>query len=116
MRFTTAIVESPSEEDRAAILAPLSQYNQRAGHPYVARPIAILLKDEHDRAVGGLWGWIIYNWVQIELLAVPENLRGNGYGMALIAKAEELGRAHGCQGAWLDTFAFQARGFYERIG
>jgi hypothetical protein len=34
--------------------------------------------------------------------------------MLLAAEAEALRR--GCPGAWLSTFTFQARGFYERLG
>ena len=30
--------------------------------------------------------------------------------------AEREAVQRGCHGAWLDTFEFQARGFYERLG
>ena len=31
-------------------------------------------------------------------------------------KAEQIALEHGCVGVWLDTFAFQARPFYEKLG
>jgi GNAT superfamily N-acetyltransferase len=31
-------------------------------------------------------------------------------------RAEEIALDRGCIGVWLDTFAFQARGFYEKLG
>ena len=31
-------------------------------------------------------------------------------------EAERIARANGCVGIWLDTYEFQARGFYEKLG
>jgi GNAT superfamily N-acetyltransferase len=33
-----------------------------------------------------------------------------------MAAAEEEGRRRGCTAVWLDTFEFQARPFYEKLG
>jgi GNAT superfamily N-acetyltransferase len=108
--------ENPSDADREAILAPLRAYNiARAGDPRI-RPVALLLTDEEGNRLGGLWGKCGYDWLFVELLAVPEEHRGGSYGTALMAQAEEIARANGCMGIWLDTFEFQARGFYERLG
>jgi GNAT superfamily N-acetyltransferase len=52
----------------------------------------------------------------VELLFVPESLRRGGLGRRLMRDAEEEAIRRGCRGAWLDTFSFQARGFYERLG
>jgi len=52
----------------------------------------------------------------VELLFVPESLRGQGIGTDLIRRAESEAIARGCHSVWLDTFEFQARGFYERLG
>jgi ribosomal protein S18 acetylase RimI-like enzyme len=45
-----------------------------------------------------------------------KNQRGKGCGKALMAQAENIARANGCIGLWLDTYEFQARGFYEKLG
>jgi hypothetical protein len=34
----------------------------------------------------------------------------------MLLQAEQEAKARGCRGAWLDTYSFQARGFYERLG
>jgi GNAT superfamily N-acetyltransferase len=116
MTLRVTIPDNPSEAHREAILAPLRAYNiSRAGDPRI-RPIALLLTDEHGHHVGGLWGRFAYDWLFIELLAVPEAYRGGRYGTALMEQAERIARANECVGIWLDTYEFQARGFYEKLG
>jgi GNAT superfamily N-acetyltransferase len=66
--------------------------------------------------LGGLWGYFHYDWLFIELIFVPEDRRGHDLGSTLLAMAEAQARAWGGVGVWLDTFSFQARGFYERHG
>ena len=107
---------APTAEDRAAILAPLIAFNEsRVLNPHHG-PVCLALRDGDGASVGGLWGVVSYDWLFIELLFVPETLRGQGLGAALVGQAEALARERGCLGMWLDTFAFQARGFYERLG
>ncbi len=52
----------------------------------------------------------------VEYLVVPDALRGNGTGTRMMQTAEQVARDRGCMGIWLDTFSFQARGFYEKLG
>lgn len=116
--MTPRIIRSPqpSETERLAILAPLRAYNaSQAGDPKV-RPLALLLTADDGETVGGLWGSMGYDWLFVELLAVPAASRGQGLGSALMAEAERIAREGGCVGVWLDTFEFQARGFYEKLG
>jgi ribosomal protein S18 acetylase RimI-like enzyme len=47
---------------------------------------------------------------------VPEALRGHDLGSRLMEEAEALALERGCIGAWLTTFSYQARPFYERLG
>lgn len=65
---------------------------------------------------GGLIGQILWQWLRIEILAVPERYRGQGVGSQLMALAEAIAWAHGCRRAWVDTFSFQAPRFYEKLG
>lgn len=116
MTLRLTIPETPADEDRAAILAPLRAYNlAQAGDPRF-EPVAIVLTDDAGERVGDLWGKCAYDWLFVEFLAVPEAHRGAGHGAALMEQAEVIARARGCVGIWLDTYSFQARGFYEKLG
>jgi GNAT superfamily N-acetyltransferase len=104
------------ESVRQRIVAPLAEYNLQAAGPGHGRPVVITLEDEAGEIVGGLWGYTGYEWLFTQLLAVPASHRRQGLGQRLLAMAEAEALARGCTGAWLDTFEFQARGFYERLG
>ena len=70
----------------------------------------------NKQPVGGLAGWTTFDWFFVVGLFVPEPLRGRGIGRELIRRAEDYARQQGQTGIYLDTFDFQARGFYEKLG
>jgi len=116
MNFNTHQIETDAPEARQAILKRLVAYNNsKTGHSD-HRPLAILINDEAGAVIGGFLGRTAFNWLYTELLFVPEPLRGRGIGRSLIMQAEKEARLRGCHSAWLNTFEFQARGFYERMG
>jgi GNAT superfamily N-acetyltransferase len=107
---------NPTEADRAILVGQLVRFNQQAAGASGYAPIAVLLKSENDETVGGLWGKISYDWLFVELLVVPEYLRGGGVGSELMKAAERIALERGCVGVWLDTHGFQAPGFYKALG
>lgn len=117
MELTLTRLAEPDREVREAILDTLIEYNTSKAGPARFVPLAIVLREPGDFAVkGGLWGSCYYDWCFVELLAVPEAARGQGLGRRMMAEAEDFARHYGAAGIWLDTFSFQARGFYEKLG
>lgn len=111
------LTEAPAQEDVAAVLAALVKYNESQAGPPGRKPLAILVRDpETGETRGGLIGRIGYDWLFVEYLCAPEDGRGQGLGREMIRQAEAFAERHGCVGVWLDTFSFQARGFYEKLG
>lgn len=116
MVATLKVIDDPQPELRAVIADGLVAFNVSRAGPNNAQPLAIALLGDNERPVGGLWGKTGYNWLFIELVFVPEILRGRHLGAELVRIAETTAISRGCIGVWLDTFEFQARGFYERLG
>ena len=110
------VLADPAPEDRAAIRAGLVEYNAAHVPDISVHPVAIALKDEAGAIAGGLWAVAVFDWMHVELLYLPEALRGQDLGTRLLAQAEQIARERGLIGMWLDTFSFQARGFYEKQG
>jgi GNAT superfamily N-acetyltransferase len=116
MRWRIDIPDAPTAEHRDSVLGGLADFNAAHGYPADSRPVAVLLRDEAGSIVGGLWGRTGFGWLFVEFLLVPDALRGRGVGTALMEAAERIAAQRGCVGAWLTTFTFQARGFYEKLG
>ncbi|WP_397453849.1 GNAT family N-acetyltransferase [Pseudomonas sp. NA-150] len=116
MNLRIEVELAPQEADYQAILAPLRAFNQEQATLTNAEKIALLIKDDVGKPLGGLYAKVFGQWLFVELLAVPEVARGQGLGSQLMNMAEQLALEKGCLGIWLDTFSFQAPDFYHRLG
>jgi GNAT superfamily N-acetyltransferase len=111
------LTDSPSASDREAVLKGLMVFNDAVIGPSGWQPLGVLVKDPTTgRTLGGLTGASYHGWLFIELFWLPEELRRGGLGTRLIRRAEQEAARRGCRGVWLDTYSFQARGFYEKLG
>ena len=115
MSLPFQFIENPPEEERLAILSPLVEHNQLVGPSPDLGTFAFLIKDSDQKTIGGLWGRTAYNWAFIELLFVPESMRGTGIGTQLVQAAEQVATKRNCVGIWLDSFGFQAPQFYMNL-
>ena len=79
-------------------------------------PVAFFLKDERGEVLGGLLGDIWAAWLCIGTLGVAAPMRGRGFGRELMKQAELYAVERRCSDAYLGTFSFQARPFYEKLG
>lgn len=79
-------------------------------------PVQYYLRDSDDEVLGGLLGQIWGGWLHITTLWVSEAARGNGYARKLMGAAEDYAKKRDCRGAYLETFSFQARPLYEKLG
>lgn len=111
------VTDTATEADRAVILDGLVAHGESRAGASQRRPLAVLVRDSGGKAVSGLWGRTAWRWLFIEILWLPEHLRGRGLGAELIRRAEEEAKRRGCIGAWLDSFDFQAGArYYEKLG
>ncbi|CAB3757336.1 GNAT family N-acetyltransferase [Burkholderia puraquae] len=116
MTFTYEVTDAGDADVRKQIVAPLIRFNESQAGPNDFRSLAVVVTDGEGAVVGGLWGSTAYGWLHVDLLVVPEAARGQGAGTRIMDLAEAEAVARGCHGAWLDTFDFQARPFYEKRG
>lgn len=115
-RLTISDDDYPELEAVAAIQRGLHQFNQEMGGPYDREPVTVLARDEEEVVKGGLLGLTYWNWLFIDWLWLSPQVRGQGLGTDLLARAEAVARARGCTDAYTDTFSFTAPGFWRRNG
>jgi len=112
------IVSDPhaSEGLRKVVVDHLDSYNIAVTGFREYSPVNLFLRDAGDEVVGGLlagiWGGVLF----VRILWISEALRGRGFGRRLMEAAEGRAVERGCRHVFLDTFDFQAPGFYEKLG
>lgn len=106
----------PDVRQRDAIIAPLDAFTREHGFIWAPQAMTIALLDHSGTIAGGAIGEMNWGWLHLRILSVAPELRGAGWGRRLLQHIERLAVERGCRNAWVDTFSFQARPFYERQG
>jgi GNAT superfamily N-acetyltransferase len=112
--LTLAVEPDPATVE--ALGEALSSFNEAAAGPSGSRPLWIIARDAEGQLLGGLRGQTFWHWLFVAWLWVDEARRRQGLGAALLRAAEDEARRRGCIGAYVDTYSFQAPGFYARQG
>ena len=109
-------IEAVDQPAWAIIGGGISAYNKQQAGPDNGQNHCFVLKAPDGEVVGGVIAATYWNWLYIDLMWLKEGVRGQGYGRKLLQLAEEEGRRRGATHAHLDTFSFQAPGFYQKQG
>ena len=105
-----------AESLKLAVTDHLDMYNVGVTGFTEHSPVNLFLRDGSEEVQGGLlasiWGGVMY----VRILWVARALRGQGHGQRLLAAAEQRAIERDCRHVFLDTFSFQAPGFYAKLG
>lgn len=109
-------IEKSDQPEWEIIGGGISEFNESQVGDDHGKNLCYVLKDEQGKVVGGVIGATYWNWLYINLMWLRDDLRGKGYGGELLLKAEAEARQRGADFSYLDTFSFQAPGFYKKFG
>jgi GNAT superfamily N-acetyltransferase len=109
-------VETPTRDEWMTIGGGIAEYNEQHAGDDSSQPLCFVLREPDGTIAGGVIGETHYGWLFVNLMWIKEELRGQGYGSRLLTMAEDEARQRGAGHAYLDTFSFQAPGFYRRCG
>ena len=110
-------VDIPGQSSRGIIGQGISDYNQeQTGDGSQGQVLCYAIKGPSDEIAGGVIGIIYWDWLYIDLMWIKAELRGHGLGHRLLTLVEDEARRRGATHAHLDTFSFQAPGFYQKHG
>ena len=94
----------------------LIAYNSSKVGPPRYRPLVLSARDSKGRLVGGLAGQLYWNALYVELLWLKEGARQAGLGRLLMQEAERRARRARKELIFLNSYSFQAPGFYRKLG
>lgn len=112
LRLRLYTAENP---DRGTVGRGLRAFNASHVGPPRWKALTILARSGR-RIVAGLKAFSHWEWMYVALLWVDEPFRKAGIGRRLMEAAEGEARRRRCRQVWLDTYDFQAPGFYKKLG
>lgn len=114
--YKISIETQPDSKQVDFVDKQIHEFNVSKIGDYHYTPLFLFLRDSEQKVVGGLDGFMGLGWLHVGTLWVAEELRGYGYGRALLLAGEQEAVRHGCFNAYVFTYSFQAPEFYQHLG
>ena len=108
------VFQPAGEAENDAIHAGLRAYNRKFVPD--TGDLSLAVKDADGRVVGGCDAFRMGELAFVDVLWVAEDCRGAGLGGCILDQLEADAARQGARRVELNTFAFQAPGFYEKQG
>jgi ribosomal protein S18 acetylase RimI-like enzyme len=92
-------------------------YSHETGETGVTRILFCLTAhDDMDKLLAAAKGHSCAGALYIKEIIVKQGQRGKGIGRAMMDDIIALAKERNCQTIWVDTLAYQAPAFYEKLG
>ena len=109
-------ITEPGTAELGALFGHLGQHNRAATPEWEKNTLSVALRDTSGALIAGGHAELLLGLAEIRAVWVEESRRGAGLGRAVMAALEAAARERGATRAFLYTYSFQARGFYEGLG
>lgn len=103
-------------DDARVVDEGLGASNDAAAPLHEVQPLSCFARSADGAVLGGAVGRTWGACCELQQLWVDPVQRRAGMGTRLVRAFEERAAARGCTIFYLETFSFQARPFYERLG
>jgi len=109
------ITDMPDPKDEKFVISSLWAHNDTIDKVDI-RPLFLTFTDDTQHIIAGLVARTWWGGLEVQYLWVDKAHRQSGLGHQLMKQAEAEAIKRDCHMAYVDTFSFQAKGFYEKLG
>ncbi|NIY82314.1 GNAT family N-acetyltransferase [Vibrio hepatarius] len=107
---------NPPKNIKDLIYNGLKSFNLKHFPDEEMQSLACVAEDPGGNFLGGLTGQIFTNTLFVEFLWLDDSNRSAGIGSKLMEEVEQQAKQLGVTDIYLDTYTFQAPGFYAKLG
>lgn len=113
------ITQQENQQDREFIRNKVIEHNRESLPEEIKKEygqISFMARDEEEKIIGGITGTYFWQNMHIDFLWVDPDVRGQRIAEQLMRQMEEFAKLKKCRLMTVDTFSFQAPGFYVKQG
>jgi len=109
-------ISAPGTAELGVLFERLGVFNSAAVPEWGKQTLSVTLRDPANALVAGGYAELLLGLAEFRAVWVAESRRRTGVGRAVMVALEAAARERGAERAFLYTYSFQARGFYETLG